>query len=54
MNLENKLMKMQSSKAALQPTLKEIYISTYDKALTTQKATLCIPYKVNHHISHVS
>ena len=54
MNLENKLMKMQSTKTALEPTLKEIYISTSDKALTTQKAILCIPYKVNHQISHVS
>ena len=54
MNFENKLMKTQSTKSALQPNINEIYISTYDKALITQKAMLCIPYKVNHQISHVS
>ena len=47
-------MKMQSTKTALKPTLKEIYISTSGKALTTQKAILCIPYKLYHRISHVS
>ena len=54
MNLENKLLEMQSTKTALEPTLKEVYISTYDRALTTQKAILYIPYKVNHQVSHVS
>ena len=47
-------MKMQSIKTTLKQTLKEIYIFTYDIALTTQKAILCVPYKVNHQISHVS
>lgn len=54
MNLDNKLMKIQSTRTALKPTLKEIYIFMYDKAPTTQKTILCIPYKVNQQISHIS
>ena len=53
MNLENKLMKMQSTRIALKRTQKEIYTITKDKALTTKKATLCIPYKINDQVSYV-
>ena len=53
MSSENRLMKTQSTKTALKPILKEIYIFMSDRALTTQKAILCIPYKVNYQISHV-
>ena len=46
MNFENKLMKMQSTKTALKPTLKEIYIFTKNKTLTTQKAKSYIIYSL--------
>ena len=54
MKLENILMKTQSTKTALKPTLKEIYVFTQNNALTTQKAILCIPYKENQKMVHVS